>query len=195
MSKALYVIDDGAVATAALHPLRLEILSQLSEPDSAAGLARRIGMPRQQVNYHIRQLEDQGLVKLVGERRVRNCLERLVQAVGRSYVISPATLGALAADPDRIEEVGSADYLVALGSQMVQEVVVLQREPAQRGKDVRTLALRADIRFRSQKAQNEFETELAADVARLVEKYHVPRASKGRRFRVFAGAFPARQDK
>ncbi len=195
MSKAVYVIDEGAVATAALHPLRLEILSQLSEPESAAGLARRIGMPRQQVNYHIRQLEDQGLVKLVGERRVRNCLERLVQAVGRSYVISPAALGSIAADPERIEDVGSADYLVALVSQIVQDVAILQREPAQRGKDVRTLALRADIGFRSQKAQNEFANELAEDVARLVEKYHAPRASKERRLRVFAGAFSTPHDK
>ena len=93
MNMAVHVIDEGGPATSALHPLRREILSELTEPESAAGLARRIGVPRQQVNYHIRQLEEQGLVKLVGERRVRNCIERLVQAVGRSYMISPAALG------------------------------------------------------------------------------------------------------
>ncbi len=76
MPAAVYLIGEGGAATAALHPLRIEILSQLSEPDSAAGLARRIGEPRQQANYHIRQLEEQGLVRLVGERRVRNCIER-----------------------------------------------------------------------------------------------------------------------
>ena len=120
MPSAVHIIDEAGVATAALHPLRLEILSELSEPESAAGLARRIGLPRQQVNYHIRQLEDQGLVKLVGERKVRNCIERLVQAVGRSYVISPAALGELAADPERIEDEASAAYLMAVVSQTVQ---------------------------------------------------------------------------
>ena len=55
MTTAVHVIDGGGAATAALHPLRLEILRELAEPESAAGLARRIGMPRQQVNYHIRQ--------------------------------------------------------------------------------------------------------------------------------------------
>ena len=92
MNTAVHVIGEGGPATSALHPLRREILSELAEPESAAGLARRIGVPRQQVNYHIRQLEEQGLVKLVGERRVRNCIERLVQAVGRSYMISPPDL-------------------------------------------------------------------------------------------------------
>ena len=190
MTTAVHVIDGGGAATAALHPLRLEILRELAEPESAAGLARRIGMPRQQVNYHIRQLEEQGLVELVGERRVRNCIERLVQAVGRSFVISPAALGELAADPARIEDEGSAAYLVAVVSEMVQEVGGLQHGPGQPDKDVRTLALRADIRFRSQQAQNAFAAELTEELARLVAKYHVPRASRGRLFRVLASAYP-----
>lgn len=191
MATAVHVINEGAAATAALHPLRLEILGELVEPDSAAGLARRIGIPRQQVNYHIRQLEKQGLVKLVGERRVRNCIERLVQAVAHSYVISPAALGELAADPARIEDEASAAYLVAVMSQAVQEVAGLQQRTGQPDKDVGTMALRADIRFRSRQAQKAFADELAEEVARLVEKYHVPRASKGPLFRFLASAYPA----
>ena len=194
MTTAVHVIDGGGAATAALHPLRLEILRELAQPESAAGLARRIGIPRQQVNYHIRQLEGQGLVKLVGERRVRNCIERLVQAVGRSYVISPAALGGLAADPARIEDEGSAAYLVAVASQIVEEVAGLQHRPGPADKEVRTLALRADIRFRSQQAQNAFAAELTEEVARLVAKYHVARASRGRLFRVLASAYPVPRD-
>ena len=191
MTTAVHVIDGGGAATAALHPLRLEILRELAEPESAAGLARRIGMPRQRVNYHIRRLEEQGLVELVGERRVRNCIERLVRAVGRSYVISPAALGGLAADPARIEDEGSAAYLMAVVSQMVQEVAGLQHGPDQPDKEVRTLALRADIRFRSQQAQKAFAAELTEEVGRLVAKYHGTRASRGRLFRVLVSAYPA----
>ena len=191
MPSAVHIIDEAGVATAALHPLRLEILSELSEPESAAGLARRIGLPRQQVNYHIRQLEDQGLVKLVGERKVRNCIERLVQAVGRSYVISPAALGELAADPERIEDEASAAYLMAVVSQTVQEVAGLQHETSPSDRDTGTLALRADIRFQSQDAQNAFAAELTEEVSRLVTKYHVARASRRRRFRILASAYPA----
>ncbi len=194
MATAVHVIDGGATATAALHPLRLEILSELLEPESAASLARRIGMPRQQVNYHIRQLEEHGLVELVGERRVRNCIERLVQAVGRSYVISPAALGELAADPEEIQDETSTAYLVAVLSHMIQEVGGLQSKPGKPEKDDHTLALRAEIRFRSQEAQNAFAAELTEEMARLVSKYHVARSSKGRLFRVLAGVYPAPRD-
>ena len=190
MNTAVHVIGEGGPATSALHPLRREILSELAEPESAAGLARRIGMPRQQVNYHIRQLEEQGLVKLVGERRVRNCIERLVQAVGRSYMISPTALGELGADPERIEDKASASYLLAVASQMIQDLAGLQHRTNHPDNVTRTLALRADIRFKSREAQTAFTAELTEEVARLVTKYHVPQASKKRLFRVHASAYP-----
>ena len=190
MNTAVHVIDEGGPATSALHPLRREILSELAGPESAAGLARRIGVPRQQVNYHIRQLEEQGLVKLVGERRVRNCIERLVQAVGRSYMISPAALGELGANPERIEDKASASYLLAVASQMIQDLAGLQHRTSHPDNVTRTLALRADIRFKSREAQTAFTAELTEEVARLVTKYHVPQASKRRLFRVHASAYP-----
>ena len=190
MNTAVHVIDEGGPATSALHPLRREILSELAEPESAAGLARRIGVPRQQVNYHIRQLEEQGLVKLVGERRVRNCIERLVQAVGRSYMISPAALGELGADPERIEDKGSAGYLLAVASQMIQDLAGLQHQTGRPDDEAGALALRADIRFKSREAQTAFAAELTEEVARLVTKYHVPRAPKKRLLRVHASAYP-----
>ncbi len=190
MSTAVHLINEGGAATAALHPLRLEILRELAEPESAAGLARRIGVPRQQVNYHVRRLEEQGLVKLVGERRVRNCIERLVQSVGRSYMISPSALGELGADPERIENKASADYLLAVVSQMIQDLAGLQNRADHADDDASTLTLRADIQFRSRAEQAAFAAELTEDVARLVAKYHVARASKGRVFRVHASAYP-----
>ena len=88
-SAAVHVIAEAGPAASALHPFRLRILGELGEAESAAELARRLGVPRQLVNYHLRQLERDGLVETVGERRKRNCTERLVRAVARSYVISP----------------------------------------------------------------------------------------------------------
>jgi DNA-binding transcriptional ArsR family regulator len=191
VNTAVHVIDDGGAATSVLHPLRLQIVRELAEPESAAGLARRIGVPRQQVNYHIRQLEEQGLVKLVGERRVRNCVERLMQAVGRSYMISPAALGELVADPDLIEDKSSAGYLLAVASQTIQELASLQHDPGSSDDDAPTLSLQADIRFESRESQTAFANELTEQVARLVSEYHVGPASKGRLYRVHASAYPA----
>ncbi len=194
MTTAVHVIDKGGAATAALHPLRLEILSELAEPESAAGLARRIGMPRQRVNYHIRQLEVQGLVKPVGERRVRNCMERLVQAVGRFYVISPAALGELAADPEQIEDKGSAGYLMAVASQMIQDIAGLRDGSDHPDENAPTLTLQADLHFKSQKAQNAFTAELTEEMARLVAKYQVTRQSKGPLLRLLASTYPVRMN-
>ena len=191
MSTAVHVIHEYGAVMAALHPLRLEILRELAEPDSAAGLARRIGMPRQQVNYHIRQLEEQGLVLLVGERRVRNCVERLVQAAGRSYMISPMALGELRADPAQIDDKASTGYLLAVVSQMIQEIAALRHQTDDPDEDSSTLTLQAEVSFKSRKSQTAFTAELAEEVARLVGKYHDPRASNGRRFRLVASAYPA----
>ena len=70
------VISDHSVAEASLDPIRARLLAQLREPASASGLAERFGLPRQKVNYHLRLLEQHGLVELVEERRKGNCTER-----------------------------------------------------------------------------------------------------------------------
>ena len=62
---------------------RLRLVRELVEPDSAAGLAKRLGLPRQRLNYHLRELEAAGLLELVEERRRGNCVERIVRAVAR----------------------------------------------------------------------------------------------------------------
>ena len=63
----LDVIDQPAAAVAALDPVRGRILAELAEPGSASTVAAALGLPRQQVNYHLRTLEQHGLVALVEE--------------------------------------------------------------------------------------------------------------------------------
>ena len=92
MNAALQVVHHAGAAASLLHPTRLRILRALEQPDSAAGLSRRLGVPRQKLNYHLRLLEDDGLVELVEERKKRNCTERVMRAVARSYLISPAAV-------------------------------------------------------------------------------------------------------
>ena len=66
------VIENAAAAEASLDPVRSRLLAELATPglgDDPRG--RRSGLPRQQVNYHLRTLERHGLVELVEERRKR----------------------------------------------------------------------------------------------------------------------------
>ena len=82
MPAALQIIQSPEKAAVLLQPGRLDLLERLSQPDSAAGLARQLGVPRQKVNYHLRELEREGFVELIEERRKGNCMERVVRADG-----------------------------------------------------------------------------------------------------------------
>ena len=188
---ALHVVDDAARASTMLHPLRLRILGHLTEPDSSAGVARRLGLPRQVINYHLRQLEDDRLVAQVGERQKRGCIERLMQTVAASYLISPAALGPLAGDPERVGDTVSSTYLMAVAGQVLREVADLRVEADAARKRLPTLTLQAEVRFASPAAQHGFARDLTRELARLVRKYHDERSPSGRRFRVVAGAYPA----
>ncbi len=190
-SATVHVIEDPHRAAAVLHPLRLRLLSELGEPDSAAGLARRLGLPRQQLNYHLRQLEEDGLLEAVGERKKRNCTERLLRAVARSYLISPSALGQLAIDPAQVRDQASSAYLVAIAARAITEIAALRGRADRANKRLPTLTLQADIRFGSPEAQHAFARELSQEVGRLIAKYHNEESSAGRRFRLMVGAYPA----
>jgi DNA-binding transcriptional ArsR family regulator len=190
---ALHVIQDPNSAATALHPLRQRILGELAEPDSAAGLARRMGLPRQQLNYHLHELEKEQLVEEVGERKQRNCTERLVRAVARSYVISPATLGALATDPAEIRDRASSAYLIAVAARTLSNVAALRARAQRTNKRVPTLTVETEVRFASPDAQHAFGQELAQEVARIVAKYHDDAAPDGRRFRLVTCVHPAQE--
>ncbi len=190
MSAALEVIEDPERAASVLDPTRRRLLDALAEPDSATGLARRFGLPRQAVNYHVRQLEAEGLVTCVAERRKRNCVERLVQATARSYVISPAALGPLGANPERVGDQFSSTYLLAVASKLIQDVGTLRRRADAAGKRLATLSAQAGVRFANPADQHAFAAELTECLGRLAAKYHQPDATNGRDFSFVIAGHP-----
>jgi hypothetical protein len=143
------------------------------------------------VNYHLRELEKDGLVELVEERRRGNCNERVVRATARSYLISPEALGGLGSRPEQIRDRFSASYLVATAGQAIRDIGVLQDGAERAGKRLATLTLTSEIRFASAEDRNAFAEELATTLARLAAKYHDGDATGGRRFRFFVGGHPA----
>lgn len=181
----------GRAGAALLRPMRAQVLEELARPGSAAGLARRLDVPRQKVNYHLRELEKQGLVELVEERKRGNCVERVVRASARSYLVSAEALAALAGDPDAARDQFSSRYLVAVLARGIRELAVLRDRADQAGKRLASFTLQTDVRFRNAEDRNRFSDDLAGLVARLVEKYHDETAEGGRRFRLLLGIHPA----
>lgn len=184
------VLDDPEAAAMALDPVRNRMLSELHEPASAAALAARLGMQRQKVNYHLRALEAQGLARVVSRRRWGGLTERQLVASARSYVVSPAALGAVASDPMRPRDRLSAGYLVALAARVVREVSSLVRRAAKADKRLATLSLDTVIRFRSAAERAAFSRDLGETFARLASRYHDEAAPGGRPHRIVVLAHP-----
>lgn len=190
MANALQVVSDQDAAISMFKSVRVQILQALAEPDSAAGLSRRLGMPRQRINYHLRQLEAAGLVELVEERRKGNCTERVLRASAQGYVVDPAMLGGLDVDPARAGDRMSATFVVSLLARGIREIAKLRRLAADKQKQLPTLALDTEISFGSAAAQAEFAQDLTNAINAVVARHHDETSTRQRRFRLVLASYP-----
>jgi DNA-binding transcriptional ArsR family regulator len=184
------VIEDPAAAEACLDPMRARLLAELAEPGSATMLAAKVGLARQKVNYHLRTLEQHGLVELVEERRKGNVTERVMRASALSYVISPAALAAVAPDPSRSPDKLSARWLLALAARTVRDVGALITGATAAGKRVATFAADSTVRFGSAADRAAFAEELTTAVTALIGKYHDESAHDGRDHQIVIAVYP-----
>jgi DNA-binding transcriptional ArsR family regulator len=185
------VIENAAAAEASLDPVRSRLLAELAIPATATTLAARVGLPRQQVNYHLRTLERHGLIELIEERRRGNMTERLMQATAASYVISPTALAAVQPDPERAPDRLSAFWMLALAARLVRDVGSLLVGGRKTGKRIATFALDGEVRFASAADRSAFAEELSHAVASLVAKYHDDTAAGGRSHRIVVAIHPS----
>jgi DNA-binding transcriptional ArsR family regulator len=205
MAAECAVVETTDQAAVLLDPVRLQILARLREPDSAAEVARSLGMPRQRVGYHIRELEKGRLLRFVGERRRGNCVEHLLQATADYYVVGPSALGAVSPDTRAgaggLRDRFSSAYLIAAASRTIGDVATLRERARGAGKQLPTLTLESEVRFTAPEQQRAFAEELTESIARLVAKYHDagpvtgqtagPGSAAGRRFRIVVSGHPA----
>ncbi len=188
---SIELIQGHRPAAALLHPLRRRILEALQEADSASGLARRLDLPRQMLNYHLRTLEKEGLLELVEERRKGNCTERLLRCSARAFVINPEPIGSLGVGADALTDRFSSSYLVAAAARSIRDIGALRGLAAKSGKRLATFTLEGEIRFASAAARAAFLEELSDRLRHLTAKYHEEKTPGGRRFRLLLVAHPS----
>jgi DNA-binding transcriptional ArsR family regulator len=183
-------VRDAARAAHLVNPRRRHLLAHLAEPTSAAGLARKLGQPRQRLTYHLRALESAGLIECVSRRRKGNCVERLMRVTARAFVISPEASGSLGASapaaPDRL----SAAAQLQAAARTIEEVAALDARAAKDGKRLAALTLDTAIRFANATARREFTDELTEAIKRIAARYHDDQAPAGRTFRLVVCAHP-----
>lgn len=153
-------------AATLLDETRLTLLQLLVQPkgDTAAGLARRTGMKRQLVNYHLRELEAAGLVVLVSAKRSGSVTERVMRAAARTFAIDPAVLGGL-----------RADGMEAAAAESGTQKRAIAHEPDQ-GDPVNGEA-RIEIRCAAPTDVDALREDLSAEAAKLAAEYHDPAGS------------------
>jgi DNA-binding transcriptional ArsR family regulator len=184
------VIEDPAAAEVSLDPIRSRLLAALAVPGSATMLAAQVGLPRQKVNYHLRTLEQHGLLELVEERRKGNVTERVLQATAASYVISPTAMAAVAPDTSRAPDRLSARWLLAVAARLVRDVGELITGAGKARQKVATFAIDGEVRFASAADRAAFAEELTVAVTALVSRFHDEDAPGGRSHRLVVAVHP-----
>jgi DNA-binding transcriptional ArsR family regulator len=180
-------ISEASKAGRLLHPLRLRILGLAREPASASQIARALGLTRQKVNYHVRELARAGFLKKAGRRRKGNLVEQRYQSTARGYVLAPELLG-----PVRVQGEGDPESdLLALLAQGQSDVLRLIAA----GKP-RLLSLSSDLRFESPEQRDEFAAALTSALVSVLARSSSPATLEdgslggGRPYRLMLACYP-----
>jgi DNA-binding transcriptional ArsR family regulator len=182
-----YLVESPEQAMALLNPLRAEILNRLTEPASAAEVARLINETPQRVNYHLKALEKAGLARRVGTRQVRNLVEVLYQAIARSFVLSES----LNWNPEtvqRLKDQGSLSHLISTSERIKRDALLLMEHSDEQA-EIPSATLETTIRLRNREERHAFVQEYVSLVKQLVEKYQSA-AEGDNAYNVIAAVYP-----
>lgn len=191
MTTPMALLDDADRVRTALSPIRRRLLAELQSPGSAASLAVALGMPRQKVGYHLKALEDAGLVQLVEQRQRRGFTERLFTASADAYVIDPDLLAGPA--PEALtQDRYAADHLIRTAAETVREVGRMRQAADAEGRRLLTFTLEAEIAFAAPGDIERFAERLTQAVAALAAEFNT---EGGRPYRLIAATHPAKGSK
>lgn len=162
-SPSVQLIADPDRVVETLSAARRRILAALDEPDSATGLARRLGTTRQSVNYHLRSLEDAGLVELHEEKPRRGLTERVMRRSSDVILVDPTAFDTTGLSTG---DVVGLNGVVSLARDLIARAAEVSTRAGERGQRVAAASLHTEIRLASPSDLNEMLTEIAAIIAR-----------------------------
>ena len=183
----VFSVRDAETLQALAHPIRVQVLEALREPASAATVARRIGQPRQKVNYHLKELERAGLVQRIEERRVGNFVEAIYRAVARTFLVSPQVAWADRRRFETLRSQHSLETLVLLGERLQRDAADLLDRAAFDGAEIASASVSAEVSFADEAERAAFLSEYLEAVAPLLEQYGT---KGGAPYRVMLAAYP-----
>lgn len=168
----VFYIEELDRAMALLKPIRLEILRRLDEPRTCPELADFFDESAQKIYYHIKALEQAGLVEKTEERRVRGIMEGYYQAKARSYWLAPKLIGQIGGGRATQDQI-SLNVLLQLAEEVIEDTGRLGNASAL-GKDVPSLSMSAHIHLPNAARRAEFLHEIQQIFQQLAVKYGLP---------------------
>src|SRR5262245_14421746 len=148
MSAPIAVLERPDDVRLALSPMRRTLLERLRTPSSATQLASELALGRQRVNYHLRALEGAGLIELLEERQRRGCVERVLVARARAFVVDPAVMATPATSrpprseaPPAAQDRFAAEHLIGTAAAVVRDVGRMQARAHRQGARLLTFTI------------------------------------------------------
>jgi len=166
MQEVLY-IEDVDQAAALLKPQRIEMLKLMDHPRTCLELGKIFGETPQKINYHIKALQDAGLVEQVGERRVRGTVEGSYQARARSYWLASDLVGQIGGAAIAQDQ-ASLRHLLSLTEEMRGDIGHLAQQV---GREIPSLGLSLHVELDDESRRAAFMADVQQMAQILAHKY------------------------
>lgn len=166
MQEVLY-IEDVDQAAALLKPQRIEMLKLMDRPRTCPELGKILGETPQKVYYHVKALQNAGLIEQVGERRVRGTVEGSYQARARSYWLASDLIGQIGGAAIAQDQV-SLRHLLSLTEEMRGDIGHLAQQV---GKEIPSLGLSLHVELDDESRRADFMADVQHMAQVLAHKY------------------------
>ena len=166
MQEVLY-IEDVDQAAALLKPQRIEMLKLMDHPRTCLELGKIFGESPQKIYYHIKALQNAGLVEQVGERRVRGTVEGSYQARARSYWLASDLVGQIGGAAIAQDQV-SLRHLLSLTEEMRGDIGHLAQQV---GREIPSLGLSLHVELDNESRRADFMADVQKMAQILAHKY------------------------
>jgi len=187
-------IEEVDQAMALLKPIRLEILRRLDQPRTCDDLAEIFQESSQKIYYHVKALQEAGLVDKVSDKRVRGTVEGYYQARARSYWVAPSLVGKIGS-LQQTRDQASLRILLQLAEDVIEDTARLGSK-SEVGQPVASLSLSAQIHLADAAQRAAFLQELQTTFQNLALKYGVAEdADASMNFRLVLMCYPKQEPK
>ncbi len=170
MQEVLY-IEDVYQAAALLKPQRIEMLKLMDHPRTCLELGKIFGETPQKIHYHIKALQNAGLVEQVGERRVRGTVEGSYQARARSYWLASDLVGQIGGAAIAQDQ-ASLRHLLSLTEEMRGDIGHLGQQV---GREIPSLGLSLHVELDDESRRADFMADVQHMAQILAYKYGATR--------------------